>query len=108
MLRSMQTSALTAVTLLTDALSRARRLEEVYSAALDALQCSLGVDWASVLLFDEKAFMGFVVWRGISEEYRQKVNGHTPWKPDTSNPEPVLVPDVENDAALANYIDTFR
>jgi PAS domain S-box-containing protein len=108
MLLSMQTSALTAVTLLTDALSRARRLDDVYSAALDALQRSLVVDRAAVLLFDENAFMAFVASRGISEEYRRKVNGHTPWTPETSNPEPVLVSDVENDAGLATFIDTFR
>ena len=73
MLHQMQTRALAAVSELTDALSRARALDEVYSAALDALQRSLGVDRSSVLLFDEDAFMGFVAWRGISADYRRAV-----------------------------------
>ena len=104
----MQTRALAAVSELTDALSRARALDEVYSAALDALQRSLGVDRSSVLLFDENAFMGFVAWRGISDDYRRAVNGHTPWTPESLNPEPVLIPDSEKDTALANYQEIFR
>src|SRR5436190_20256781 len=104
----MQTRALTAVSELTEALSRARTLDDVYAAALEALQRSLGVDRASVLMFDENAFMGFVAWRGISEAYRAAVNGHTPWTPQMSNPEPVLVSDVEADASLSKYLDVFR
>ena len=104
----METRALTAVSELTEALSRARKLDEVYAAALDALQRSLSVDRASVLMFDANAFMGFVAWRGISEAYRAAVNGHTPWTPETSNPEPVLVSDVEADASLTKYQDVFR
>ncbi|HJT16732.1 MAG TPA: ATP-binding protein [Thermoanaerobaculia bacterium] len=104
----MQTRALTAVSELTDALSRARTLDDVYSAALDALQRSLGVDRSSILLFDEKAFMGFVAWRGISDAYRAAVNGHTPWTPDTVNPEPVLISDAEAVPDLAKYLPVFR
>ena len=48
---------------LTDSLSRAATLEEVYNGALDALQSPLGVARASILLFDEKDFMDFVAWR---------------------------------------------
>src|SRR5689334_2664575 len=108
MLHPMQTRALTAVSELTDALSRARTLDDVYSAALSALQRSLGVDRSSILLFDDKAFMGFVAWRGISDPYRAAVNGHTPWTPETKNPEPVLVTDVETVPDLATYLPVFR
>ncbi|HKB80811.1 MAG TPA: hypothetical protein VKH35_13945, partial [Thermoanaerobaculia bacterium] len=71
----MDVPALIAVARLTDSLSRASTLPEVYSAALDALQQGLGMERASILLFDEHAFMGFVAWRGISEQYRAAVNG---------------------------------
>lgn len=35
------------------------------------------------------------VSRGLSEDYRRAVEGHTPWTPSTPDPEPILVPDVE-------------
>ena len=54
---------LIAVSQLTDSLSRAKTLEDVYTAALDALQNTLGVARASVLLFDENDVMAFVGWR---------------------------------------------
>jgi len=92
---------------LTDSLSRATMLEEVYNGALDALQAALGVPRASILLFDEKDFMGFVAWRGLSDAYRAAVNGHTPWKPDTPNPKPISVIDVTADASLASYAPVF-
>ena len=104
----MQNRTLTAVSELTDALGRARTLDDVYSAALDALQRSLGVDRSSVLLFDESAFMGFVAWRGISDAYRAAVNGHTPWTPESVKPEPVLVSDAEKDSSLTKYLPVFR
>lgn len=99
---------LTSLARLTDSLSRATSVGEVYAASLDCLQESLGVERASILLFDEGEVMSFVAWRGISDEYRRAVNGHTPWRPETENPEPVLVPDAEREPSLASYIGVFR
>jgi PAS domain S-box-containing protein len=99
---------LTLLARLSDALSRATTEDAVYAASLDCLQSALGVERASILLFDRDEVMSFVAWRGISDEYRRAVNGHTPWRPETENPEPVLVADVELDPGLANYIDVFR
>src|SRR5437763_10563091 len=99
---------LTSLARLTDSLSRAASFEEIYTASLDCLQESLGVERASILLFDANEVMSFVAWRGISDEYRRAVNGHTPWRPETMNPEPVLVSDAERDPSLAGYINLFR
>src|ERR1051326_3888020 len=99
---------LTSLARFTDALGRATSVEEVYAASLDALQETLGVDRASILLFDANDVMSFVAWRGISDDYRAAVNGHTPWRPESQNPVPVLVPDAEDDAALASYREVFR
>src|SRR5262245_30268590 len=93
---------------LTDDLSRACTVEEVYAVSLDCLQASLGVERAAILLFDANDVMRFVAWRGISETYRDAVTAHTPWRPDTPNPEPVLVADVEREPSLAQYLDVFR
>jgi len=104
----MDIDSLVAVSRLTDALSRASTLDAVYDAALDALQSSLRVERASILLFDENDFCGFVAWRGLSDVYRAAVNGHTPWRPDTLKPEPICVGDVFAEASLANYESVFR
>jgi len=104
----MDIDSLVAVSRLTDALSRASTLDAVYDSALDALQSSLRVERASILLFDENDFCGFVAWRGLSDAYRAAVNGHTPWRPDTPKPEPICVGDVFAEASLANYESVFR
>jgi signal transduction histidine kinase len=92
----------------TDAASRAATLEEIYEAALDALGAGLGVARASVLLFDTDGVMRFKAWRGLSEDYRAAVEGHTPWKPDEKDPSPVLVSDVRADPSLRSYSPVFE
>ena len=74
----------------------AETLSELYSAALDAILQSLRCDRASILLFDKHEVLRFVAWRGLSEQYRKAVSGHSPWKPNTRNPPPVYVPDVDS------------
>jgi PAS domain S-box-containing protein len=79
---------------LTDRLFRATGLEDVYAAGLDAIGKLLGCDRASILLFDDHDLMSFVSWRGLSDEYRKAVNGHTPWRPGQREAEPIFVPDI--------------
>ncbi len=85
---------------LTRSVSVARELEEIYDAALDCLAGSLGTDRAAILLFDHDDVMRFKAWRGLSDEYRAAVEGHSPWTRDTADPAPVLVSDVREDAGL--------
>jgi signal transduction histidine kinase len=92
---------------LTDSLGRATTLDAVYAAALDALQSGLDVERASVLLFDENGVMSFVAWRGLSDAYRVAVTGHTPWRPDSRDVEPICIGDAEADESLAGYRATF-
>jgi PAS domain S-box-containing protein len=105
----MSITGLAAVAGLTDALSRATTLPEVYDSALDTLLAALGVERASVLLFDDQGVMSFVAWRGLSDTYRAAVNGHSPWRPDTPPREatPICVADVQADASLAGYRRVF-
>ena len=78
----------------TDRLHRAGTLAEVYECALDAILRALQCDHASVLLLDESGVMRFVAWRGLSEGYRVKVDGHSPWRPDEKDPRPMVIEDV--------------
>src|SRR4051812_4027789 len=88
---------------LTRAISKARTVEEIYSAALDALGSGVGVERSSILLFDPDGVMRFKAYRGLSDTYRRAVEGHTPWTPDTIDPEPIVVPDAAADPSLAPY-----
>ena len=92
---------------LSDAVSLASGMEAIYTEALDALQLTVGADRASVLLFDPDGAMRFKAWRGLSDTYRKAVEGHTPWQADASDPQPVLVPDVEQDPELAGLLPVF-
>ena len=79
---------------LTRAISRTRTVEDIYASALDALGAGLGVERAAILLFDPDGVMRFKVYRGLSDAYRRAVEGHTPWQPDTPDPEPIVVTDA--------------
>lgn len=80
----------------TSRLYRAETLDDIYQAALDAIRQSLGCERASILLFDDMSVMKFVAWRGLSEGYRQAVEGHSPWKVDAKDPEIICIPDVNS------------
>ena len=70
----------------TDQLFRAQSRHRMYEASLDAIIRMLRCDRASILLFDDCNVMRFVAWRGLSDEYRRAVDGHSPWKPEDKSP----------------------
>jgi PAS domain S-box-containing protein len=75
-------------------------LAEIYDLALDGLRRTIGVERASILLFDEEGVMRFQAWRGLSDEYRRAVEGHSPWTRDARDPQPFGIPDIAADDAL--------
>jgi signal transduction histidine kinase len=83
-------------------------LEVVYELTLEAVLCGSRSDRAAILLFDADGVMRFKASRGLSTAYRAAVEGHTPWRPDTADPQPVTVDDTETDPALAAYREVFR
>src|SRR5262249_26091518 len=93
---------------LTSAISRTQNVEEIYEAALDALRDGLGVHRASILLFDPDQVMRFKAWRGLSDTCRRAVEGHTPWPPATSDPQPIIVSDLSVAPGLAPYVATMQ
>ncbi len=82
-------------------------LEEVYDTALNSLKSTLATDRVSVLLFDADDVMRFKAWRGLSDAYRKAAEGHSPWKRDAQDPQPVLVPDVHADPDLSSLLPIF-
>lgn len=90
------------------AVMSAQRVDDVFDAALAAIERSLGASRSAILTFDDERVMRFRAWRNLSDVYRGAVEGHSPWPPDAVNPQPVLVPDAERDEALAPYRPLFR
>jgi K+-sensing histidine kinase KdpD len=86
----------------------AENVEAVFAAALDSIQRATGATRSAVLTFDERGVMRFRAWRGLSDDYRRAVEGHSPWPRDAIAPQPALVPDVGLDPALSAYGDVLR
>lgn len=81
---------------LTDRLFRASDEDQVYEAALDAIFDTLHCDRASILMFDAQGEMRFVASRGLSENYREAVTGHTQWRTGEPQPEPQTISDIDD------------
>ena len=92
--RSVAPDLLEALFNFTERLQRAESLTDVYEATLDTILSALRCPRASILLFDSSEKMRFVASRGLSEEYCRAVDGHSPWKPSTRDPQPVYFDDV--------------
>lgn len=94
---------LQAIYQLSATVAQALAVTEIYTAALDALTTTLGADRAAILLFDSDGVARFEAWLGLSQAYRQAVEGHSPWPATETNAEPVLVPDVMTEPGLSQY-----
>jgi PAS domain S-box-containing protein len=80
----------------TNAVYHARTVEEIYASALDVITLTLQCERASILLFDEDGVMQFVAWRGLSDRYRMRLAGHSPWKIGDQDPPPIYVTDIRD------------
>ncbi|MGF1619178.1 MAG: PAS domain S-box protein [Rhodomicrobiaceae bacterium] len=90
----------TALFRFTDTLYRAETAEDIYEAGLDAITGGLRCSRAAILLFDESHVMRFVASRGLSEDYRKGVEGHTPWQAGERNAQPIFIGDAEAAVSL--------
>jgi len=93
---------------LADVANRAASLESVYETGLDTIEAVLGVERASILLFDQDHVMRFQAYRGLSARYRAAVDGHSPWRHEDRCPSAIVIEDVEEDPALGVYGSLFR
>jgi PAS domain S-box-containing protein len=83
-------------------------LDDVYQSALHSVQVGLGIERASLLLFDAAGVMRFVAWSGLSEEYRRAVEGHSPWKQDDTGAAPITVSDISSDPSLTSFAPVMQ
>jgi PAS domain S-box-containing protein len=50
---------------------------------------------AAILLFDPAGVMRFVASRGLSEAYRRRVDGHSPWSSESGDAQPICITNIE-------------
>ncbi|MBI3137617.1 MAG: PAS domain S-box protein [Sphingobacteriales bacterium] len=93
---------------LTDAVSKANRLEDIYNLALNGLLSTIRADRVSVLLFDESGIMQFKASHGLSDAYKIAAAGHSPWKPEAIHPSPIFVPDAQQDESLKELLPVIQ
>ena len=92
----------------TAAANGAETVEQVFEIALDAVGRAVSGDRSAVLVVDPDGVMRFKAWRGLSDEYRAAVEGHSPWPLDVKAPRIVSVPDAMADQALERYRPLFE
>jgi PAS domain S-box-containing protein len=92
----------------TERLQHAGSLTEIYEPALYAIIRALRCDRASILLFDQSGAMRFVAWRGLSEDYRRAVDGHSPWTRDAKDAKPICIEEVERAELPESLKQTVR
>ena len=93
---------LLAMYLLSNAVSNAESIEQVYADAMDSLLQMLKADRVAILLLDADGVMRFKAWRGLSDGYRQAAEGYSPWPADAVDPRPVLIDNVEPNSELTH------
>jgi len=60
--------------------------EEILHLALDAVQEAMGAERSAASLRDENGVMRFRTWNGLSDRYRDAVEGYNPWDDDEVDP----------------------
>ena len=103
-----QLRRLEAVYRMAETVARAASLDEIFDAGLDALADAAGVERASILLLDASGTMRFRAWRGLSDDYRAALDGHSPWADGEPDPQPILVPEIRLESSLAPYAAAFE
>ena len=79
----------------TDRLYRARSERDICDAALNAISRALHCERSAILTFDHSGVMRFIAWRGLSDDYRRAVEGHSPWARDAKEAQPICVENVD-------------
>ena len=85
-----------ALYLLSEQLHRAECPDDIYTAAMDAIESALDCDRSAILLFDDAGIMRFVASSGLSEGYRAAVTGHSPWRVEEVDALPIAITDIES------------
>jgi PAS domain S-box-containing protein len=92
---------------LTNQVTHANTLDEIYEVAINALCNVLKVDRTAIMLFDTDGIIRFKASVKLSEQYQKSVTGHSPWGSDEKEPQPILIADIQTDTQLVDLHDVI-
>ncbi len=90
------------------AVIRAKRIEDVFDAALSAMEGALGVSKSAVLAFGDEDALRFRSWRCLSPSFRQAFEGLSRWSTQTDVSEIVDIEDLSGHPDLMAHAELFR
>lgn len=93
---------------LNQALNHARDLNEIYEEALNSYQTILENSNASVELFDRDGKWQTQAWRGLSENAQKVLKPVTQDLIDTTNPQPIYLPDILLEPHLGSFWESLE
>ena len=93
---------------LTNAISRINTVEDIYSAALDALTEGIGVSRSAILLCDPDGVMRFKAIVGCPTRIGVRLKATRRGHQIRQDPEPVFVPDASCDPSLEAYMPALE
>lgn len=82
----------------------AARVEDVFDAALDAVERALGADGSAILLRDSDAVTRVRAWRALSADDRQALESEEPWSSESGAPRARAVENVSAGIRSVTYI----
>lgn len=82
-------------------------IADLHESALRTIERTLKVQHSALLLYDSFGVMRFVAWHNLTESYRNRTEGHSPWLPDDSAPMAIFITDVANDNTAAPFRDVL-
>lgn len=93
---------------LSSSLSQAASVDEILNDAMSALEKTIHPDRVAILLFDADDVLRFKAWKGLSAEYRNKVEGHSPWSRTAEYPVPIFISSTEEEPGLKQLYAVFK
>ena len=88
---------------LTNQVSRADSISEIYAIAMDFMLRLLKADRAAIQIFDGDGVMHFTASRGLSETYLTALDGHSPWTREAQDPQALFVADIRQEERFSCY-----
>ncbi len=93
---------------LSNTLAHSESLNEVYHNAVKSILRALCADRAAVLVRDPDNVVRFKSWHGLSQQYRQAVEGHFPWDFSDPDPQPILIENAYTDERTIPFRDALK
>ena len=88
---------------LSNSINKANSLDEIFREAINSVQNTIRVDGTAILLFDPDGVMRFKATQDLTEEYKQVMEGQSPWSKESTGPDAIFIRNVEQDSSVEQW-----